>query len=94
MPAPVSGPATVSPTGRVGYLLERPAGWSLARSRLAGSRWPDEGEGWLMGAVIGPIVAAVVGAVLAGGAAFGVISSQTAVPATVDAPYVVYGSTN
>jgi hypothetical protein len=47
-----------------------------------------------MGAVIGPIVAAVVGAVLAGGAAFGIISSQTAVPSTVDAPYVVYGSTN
>lgn len=47
-----------------------------------------------MSAIIAPIVAAVVGAVLAGGAAFGVISSQTAVPPTVDAPYVVYGSTN
>lgn len=47
-----------------------------------------------MSIVIGPIVAAVVGAVLAGGAAFGLISSQAAVPPTVDAPYVVYGSTN
>lgn len=47
-----------------------------------------------MAAVIGPIVAAVVGAVIAGGAAFGLIASQTAVPPTVDAPYVVYGSTN
>ena len=47
-----------------------------------------------MGAVIGPIIAAVVGAVVAGGAAFGLISSQTAVPPTVDAPYVVYGSSN
>lgn len=47
-----------------------------------------------MGAVIGPIVAAVVGAVLAGGASFALISSQTSVPPTVDAPYVVYGSTS
>ena len=47
-----------------------------------------------MSAVIGPIVAAVVGAVIAGGAAFGLIASQTAVPPSVDAPYVVYGSTN
>jgi hypothetical protein len=46
-----------------------------------------------MGTVLGPIIAAVVGAVLAGGAAFGLISSQTAVPPTVDAPYVVYGTT-
>lgn len=42
---------------------------------------------------IGPIIAAVVGAVVAGGASFGLISSQTAVPPTVDAPYVVYGVT-
>lgn len=42
--------------------------------------------------IIGPIIAAVVGAVVAGGVSFGVISSQTAVPPTVDAPYVVYGS--
>jgi hypothetical protein len=42
---------------------------------------------------IGPIVAAVVGAVVAAGASFGIVSSQTAVPPTVDAPYVVYGST-
>lgn len=45
-------------------------------------------------AFVGPIIAAVVGAVLAGGATFGLISSQTAVPPTVDKPYVVYGSTN
>ena len=42
---------------------------------------------------IGPIIAAVVGTVVAGGASFGLISSQTAIPPTVDAPYVVYGST-
>ena len=49
-------------------------------------------EGETMNLVIGPIIAAVVGAVLAGGVSFGLISSQTAVPATVDSPYVVYGS--
>lgn len=47
-----------------------------------------------MPGIIGTVIAAVVGAVVAGGAAFGLISSQTAVPATVDAPYVVYGATN
>ncbi len=46
-----------------------------------------------MVSIIGPVIAAVVGVVLAGGASFGLIASQTAVPATVDAPYVVYGST-
>ena len=46
------------------------------------------------GGIVGIIVAAVVGAVVAGGASFGIISSQTAVPPTVDAPYVVYGTTN
>jgi len=43
---------------------------------------------------IGPIIAAVAGAVVAAGASFGIVSSQTAVPPTVDSPYVVYGSTN
>lgn len=43
---------------------------------------------------IGPIIAAVVGAVLAAGASFGIVSSQTAVPPTVDTPYVVYGTSN
>jgi hypothetical protein len=43
---------------------------------------------------IGPIIAAVVGAVVAAGASFGLVSSQTAVPPTVDQPYVVYGTTN
>lgn len=48
-----------------------------------------------MGAgIVGIVISSVVGAVLAGGAAFGIISSQTAVPPTVDAPYVVYGSNN
>ncbi len=54
----------------------------------------DERVGCLMSVILGPIVAAVVGAVLAGGAAFAVISTQSALPPTVDAPYVVYGSTN
>lgn len=39
----------------------------------------------------GTIVAAVVGVVLAGLAAFGIVSSQTATPAPVDQPYIVYG---
>ncbi len=46
------------------------------------------------GGIVGIVIASVVGAVLAGGASFGIISSQTAVPPTVDAPYVVYGSNN
>ncbi|MEZ5116856.1 MAG: hypothetical protein R2737_11365 [Candidatus Nanopelagicales bacterium] len=46
-----------------------------------------------MSALLGPIVAVVVGAVVAGGAAFGLVSSQSAVPAPADAPYVVYGAT-
>lgn len=45
-----------------------------------------------MPGLLGPIVAVVVGVVIAGGAAFGLISSQTAVPPNPDAPYVVYGS--
>ena len=43
---------------------------------------------------IGPIISAVVGAVVAAGASFGIVSSQTALPPTVDQPYVVYGSTS
>lgn len=56
-----------------------------------GSRLPREAS---VSVWIGPIIAAVVGAVVAAGASFGIVSSQTAVPPTVDAPYVVYGSTN
>lgn len=39
----------------------------------------------------GAIIAAVVGVVLAIGAAFGIVSSQTASPAPVDKPFIVYG---
>ena len=39
----------------------------------------------------GPIVAVVVGVLIAGGAAFGLVSSQTATPPPADAPYIVYG---
>ena len=42
--------------------------------------------------ILGPIIAAIIGAALAGGAAFGVISAETAVPSPVDAPFVVYGT--
>ncbi|MDP4676641.1 MAG: hypothetical protein ACYYNF_00735 [Actinomycetes bacterium] len=45
-----------------------------------------------MNLILGPIIAAVVGAIVAGGAAFGIVSSQTAVPSPVDAPFVVYGT--
>jgi hypothetical protein len=45
-----------------------------------------------MAGLLGPIVAVVVGVVIAGGAAFGLISSQSAVPPVADAPYVVYGN--
>lgn len=37
------------------------------------------------------IVSAIVGGVLALLAGFGLINSQSAVPAPVDAPYIVYG---
>lgn len=40
---------------------------------------------------LGPVIAVVVGMVIAGGAAFGLVSSQTAAPPIPDAPYVVYG---
>lgn len=39
----------------------------------------------------GAIIAAVVGVVIAIGAAFGIVSSQTATPAPVDKPFIVYG---
>ena len=44
-----------------------------------------------MGGPAGAIIASVVGAVLAIGAAFGIVSSQTATPAPVDKPFIVYG---
>ncbi len=44
-----------------------------------------------MGGPVGAIVAAVVGAVIAVGAAFGIVSSQTATPGPVDQPFIVYG---
>jgi hypothetical protein len=39
----------------------------------------------------GAVVAGIVGIVLAIGAAFGIVSSQTATPAPVDKPFIVYG---
>jgi hypothetical protein len=39
----------------------------------------------------GAIIAGIVGIVLAIGAAFGIVSSQTATPAPVDKPFIVYG---
>ena len=45
-----------------------------------------------MSGIAGAIIAAVVGGVIAGGASFGLVSSQTAVPAPVDKQYVVYGT--
>jgi hypothetical protein len=47
-----------------------------------------------MGGMLGAIVAGVVGMIVAGGLAFGLVSSQTATPPTVDAPYIVYGTTS
>lgn len=40
--------------------------------------------------LVGSIGAAVVGLLLAGGAAFGLVSSQSAAPPVVTAPYVTY----
>ncbi len=45
-----------------------------------------------MSGIAGAIIAAVVGGVIAAGASFGLVSSQTAVPAPVDKEYVVYGT--
>ncbi len=44
-----------------------------------------------MGGPAGAIIAAVVGAILAVGAAFGIATSQSATPAPVDKPFIVYG---
>lgn len=41
---------------------------------------------------IGAVVSAVIGGVFAVGAAFGIVSSQSAVPPVVDAPYITYDS--
>lgn len=41
--------------------------------------------------MVGMIVAAVVGGLLAVGAAFGLVSSQSSAPTAVTSPYVVYG---
>lgn len=45
-----------------------------------------------MGAGIGAIIAAVVGGLLAFGGSSLLVSSQSAVPAPVDKPYIVYGN--
>lgn len=45
----------------------------------------------MAGGPVGAIVAAVVGAVIAVGAAFGIVSSQSGSPAPVDKPFIVYG---
>jgi hypothetical protein len=44
-----------------------------------------------MGNPTGAIIAAVAGAIVAVGAAFGIVSSQTATPSPVDEPFIVYG---
>lgn len=44
--------------------------------------------GWLAA-----LIAVIVGLLLAILAAFGIVSSQTATPAPVDQPYIVYGDT-
>ena len=41
---------------------------------------------------VGALVSAVIGGVLALGAAFGLVSSQTAVPPAADVPYITYDS--
>ncbi len=45
-----------------------------------------------MSAGLAGLLAAIVGAILAGVVSFGLVSSQTAVPAPVDKPYIVYGN--
>jgi len=42
--------------------------------------------------ILGAIIAAVVGALLAFGGTSLLVNSQTAVPAPVDKPYIVYGN--
>lgn len=41
--------------------------------------------------MVGTLVAMLGGALLAVGSAFGLVSSQSAAPAVVTSPYVVYG---
>lgn len=43
---------------------------------------------------LGPVIALVVGALLAAGASLGLVASQSATPAVVDKPFVVYGTTS
>ncbi len=43
------------------------------------------------GGCAGGLIAAVIGLILAIAAAFGIVSSQTATPAPVDQPFIVYG---
>lgn len=43
-----------------------------------------------MGGVVGIVVAAAVGSLLAVMGIFGLVSSQSATPPVVDAPYVTY----
>ena len=45
-----------------------------------------------MSGLLGAIIAAVVGGLLAFGGTSLLVNSQTAVPAPVDKPYIVYGS--
>lgn len=45
-----------------------------------------------MAGFIGVIVAAVVGVLLAVGSGFMLVSSQSATPAVVEAPYITYDS--
>lgn len=44
-----------------------------------------------MGGFGGAIIAAIGGGLLAVGLGFGFVSSQSAAPAPVDSPYIVYG---
>ncbi len=46
-----------------------------------------------MSGILAAIIAAIVGGVIAGGATFGLVQSQTAIPEPVTAEYVVYGTT-
>jgi hypothetical protein len=45
-----------------------------------------------MTAGLGALIAAIVGAILAALAAFGLVSTQSASPAPIDKPYIVYGT--
>lgn len=45
-----------------------------------------------MSGIVGAIIAAVVGSLVAFGGVSLVVNSQTAIPAPVDKPYIVYGN--